>query len=208
MTRESLLILHSHTVEVKIWNSLDKLSARARYDRPKAFRLPVQKGKGNDQPSEEGEGLTSLSERPEKLPVIYQDKNINSRRRRRKGSNYKASETDSSDVPIESIECLSPVPMTTVQTTTIAKQPAGIPQSQVLSTSDQTPSVNLKLLDHSHSVQITLSPTATTAVATTQARDQSTSASSALKGMFTSLRACLSMQACDNVQHYTSGTFL
>lgn len=40
---DSLLELYSHTFSVRLWNSPDKVSARARYDRPKAFRLPLSK---------------------------------------------------------------------------------------------------------------------------------------------------------------------
>ena len=40
---DSLLELYSHTFSVRLWNSPDKVSARARYDRPKAFRLPMSK---------------------------------------------------------------------------------------------------------------------------------------------------------------------
>lgn len=41
MNKALLLDLHQHTLEVKVWNAKDKLSARARFDRPKAFRLPA-----------------------------------------------------------------------------------------------------------------------------------------------------------------------
>ena len=179
MTRESLLKLHSHTVEVKLWNSVDKLSARARYDRPKAFRLPAMKTKGSEQPLEECVGLTSLDERPEKFPVLYQDKNLNCRRRKRKGSTMKASETDSSDVPMESTECLTSMPAVSAET---AKQPVASTGSQTLSISDHSPKANLTQPDRSSSVQLPLSSTITLAVPTVEPRDQSESAISALKG--------------------------
>ena len=178
VTRESLLNLHSHTVEVKLWNSVDKLSARARYDRPKAFRLPAMKTKGSNQLLEESAGLTSRGERPEKLPVLYQDKILNSRRRKRKGSTLKTSETDSSDVPIESTECLTSLPAASAETT---KQPVASPGSQTLSTSDHSPRANLTQTDRSSSVQLPLSSTITLTVPTMEPREP-WSQPSALKG--------------------------
>lgn len=41
LTLDSLLELYNHTLTVRLWNTVDKVSARVRYDRPKAFRLPV-----------------------------------------------------------------------------------------------------------------------------------------------------------------------
>lgn len=32
--------MYNHTLELKIWDTKDKVSPRARFDRPKAFRLP------------------------------------------------------------------------------------------------------------------------------------------------------------------------
>ncbi|PIK55243.1 hypothetical protein BSL78_07839 [Apostichopus japonicus] len=43
VTKELLLKLFDHTLELRIWESRDKVSARARFDRPKAFRLPQPK---------------------------------------------------------------------------------------------------------------------------------------------------------------------
>lgn len=43
LTMDSLLELYNHTFCAHLWNSPDKVSARARYDRPKAFRLPLSK---------------------------------------------------------------------------------------------------------------------------------------------------------------------
>lgn len=67
---ESLLDLYDHTLKVRLWNSHEKLSARAKYDRPKAFRLPAPKKHDHDQ-SEDSEGLTSGSSRPHRLPGVY-----------------------------------------------------------------------------------------------------------------------------------------
>lgn len=50
ITEENILDLYGHTLEFKLWDSKDKVSAKARFDRPKAFRLPTNKdgspGKG------------------------------------------------------------------------------------------------------------------------------------------------------------------
>ena len=35
--------MFSHKVELKVWDTKDKVSAKARFDRPKAFRLPQAK---------------------------------------------------------------------------------------------------------------------------------------------------------------------
>ena len=41
VTNELLLNIFEHSLELRIWDSKDKVSARARFDRPKAFRLPA-----------------------------------------------------------------------------------------------------------------------------------------------------------------------
>lgn len=43
VTKELLLQLFVHTMDFKIWDSKDKVSPRARFDRPKAFRLPASR---------------------------------------------------------------------------------------------------------------------------------------------------------------------
>ncbi|XP_013407741.1 uncharacterized protein LOC106171815 [Lingula anatina] len=43
LTKDSLLKLYNHTMELRIWDTKDKLGMRARYDRPKAFKLPTAK---------------------------------------------------------------------------------------------------------------------------------------------------------------------
>ena len=83
MNKPLLLGLYDHTLEVRIWNSKSKLSARARYDRPKAFRLPAPAAKKTPQSDEseergrEGEEANqppSLIRRPSKLPVVSHDR--------------------------------------------------------------------------------------------------------------------------------------
>lgn len=44
VTKELLLQLYSHTMDLKIWDTKDKVSPRARFDRPKAFRIPASRG--------------------------------------------------------------------------------------------------------------------------------------------------------------------
>ena len=87
MTKTDLLELHSHELQVRVWNSLDKMSMRARFDRPKAFRLPAPSRQGAEQrqvEAEDSEGLTSGSCRPERLSVVHQEKTKTKRRRRTK----------------------------------------------------------------------------------------------------------------------------
>ncbi len=43
VTEEILSKLTNHVIELRIWDTRDKLSAKARFDRPKAFRLPQAK---------------------------------------------------------------------------------------------------------------------------------------------------------------------
>ncbi|KAK3601780.1 hypothetical protein CHS0354_016147 [Potamilus streckersoni] len=47
--KEMLLKMFTHTVEVRIWDTKDKLSTRAKFDRPKIFKFPLTK------PGEESE---------------------------------------------------------------------------------------------------------------------------------------------------------
>ena len=44
ITTDVLLGLFSHSLELKIWDTKDKVSPRARFDRPKAFRIPASRG--------------------------------------------------------------------------------------------------------------------------------------------------------------------
>ena len=88
MSKSLLLGLYDHTLEVRVWNSKSKLSARARYDRPKAFRLPAPTAKKTADETEEqgwereGGEAPPLVRRPSKLPVVSHD--------RVRGGGYKA----------------------------------------------------------------------------------------------------------------------
>ena len=44
ITKDVLLGLFGHSMELKIWDTKDKVSPRARFDRPKAFRIPASRG--------------------------------------------------------------------------------------------------------------------------------------------------------------------
>nr|XP_006825129.1 PREDICTED: uncharacterized protein LOC100373146 [Saccoglossus kowalevskii] len=57
VTKELLLKLFNHTLELRIWDSKDKVSSKARFDRPKAFRLP--QAKSGEDPEDVG-GVRSL----------------------------------------------------------------------------------------------------------------------------------------------------
>ncbi|KAL8603356.1 hypothetical protein ACOMHN_039719 [Nucella lapillus] len=43
VTKDMLLKMYDHTLELRVWDTKDKCSTRARFDRPKAFRLPQPK---------------------------------------------------------------------------------------------------------------------------------------------------------------------
>lgn len=62
---ELLHALFDHTLQVRVWNTKSKLSPRARFDRPKAFRLPVP---------DPGESVAENTDsRPAKLPLVLHD---------------------------------------------------------------------------------------------------------------------------------------
>ena len=44
VTREVLLKMFNHSMELKMWDAKEKVSPRARFDRPKAFKLPPARG--------------------------------------------------------------------------------------------------------------------------------------------------------------------
>lgn len=74
MSKSLLLELYNHELEVKVWNTKTKLSARARYDRPKAFRLPAPAPKKAHSDSEDGGTPERTVKRPAKLPVVSHDR--------------------------------------------------------------------------------------------------------------------------------------
>jgi hypothetical protein len=68
VSEELLLQLYDHTMEVRLWNSREKLAPRARFDRPRAYRLPIPPPASK----EEDEKETSQSGRPDKFPLVRQ----------------------------------------------------------------------------------------------------------------------------------------
>ncbi|CAB1315729.1 unnamed protein product [Coregonus sp. 'balchen'] len=62
VTRELLIKLLSHKITFKIWDTKDRCSAKARYDRPKAFQLPQAKpGEDQDLASEKVSSSAALN---------------------------------------------------------------------------------------------------------------------------------------------------
>ena len=66
MTKDLLLQLYDHTLEVRLWDSREKLAPRARFDRPLAFRLPAPTSEetGGEEPRCDG--------RLDKFPLVRQ----------------------------------------------------------------------------------------------------------------------------------------
>ena len=58
--------LFDHTLEVRVWNTKSKLSPRAKFDRPKAFRLPIS------DPTLQGDPQ-NMDSQPAKFPVVSHD---------------------------------------------------------------------------------------------------------------------------------------
>ncbi|MBH0219671.1 DUF4550 domain-containing protein, partial [Listeria monocytogenes] len=52
VTRELLIKLSSHKVTFRLWDTKDRVSSKAKYDRPKAFRLA--KGSRVEDPDQKG----------------------------------------------------------------------------------------------------------------------------------------------------------
>ena len=40
VSMDNIALLHGHEIDVKLWDAREKVSSKARGDRPKAFRLP------------------------------------------------------------------------------------------------------------------------------------------------------------------------
>ena len=92
-----LLALYNHTLEVKVWNSINKVSARAKYDRPKAFRLPAL-AKSTQPVKEEAASPDVLSgERPQWFPLVHHQ----TRRSRGNRRSHRATSPLSGDVEEE-----------------------------------------------------------------------------------------------------------
>ena len=77
LSLESLYELYDHTLTVQLWNRKEKISARAKYDRPKAFRLPVLYS---------SDDKINTPRRPLQLPGVYHFITQQSSRRNRRYS--------------------------------------------------------------------------------------------------------------------------
>ena len=95
MTEESLLKLYDHTLEVRLWNSKEKLAPRARFDRPKAFRLPVPPARDTDEQPER---------RPDKFPLVKQQMEPAESEGKRRRNRVKKKELNASLVSEDEID--------------------------------------------------------------------------------------------------------
>ncbi|XP_066553891.1 uncharacterized protein cfap92 [Amia ocellicauda] len=71
VNRELLIKLTSHKITFRVWDTKDRVSAKARYDRPKAFRLP--QGRSGEDPDNAG-GIKSMVQKQRKLFETRQPK--------------------------------------------------------------------------------------------------------------------------------------
>ena len=88
VSRALLLQLYDHTLEVRLWNTKEKLAPQARFDRPQAFRLPIPKRNSKGQYRREG--------RPSRFSIVGQQTERVSHRRRRRSRILKAASNLSS----------------------------------------------------------------------------------------------------------------
>ena len=72
MDKSVLLDIHRHTLVIRMWTSSGKLSTRARYDRPKAFRLPSL----SDPDLVEMGGALELSKKPSQFPNVSHEQQV------------------------------------------------------------------------------------------------------------------------------------
>ena len=71
VSKALLLDLHRHTLEVQLWLCPSKMTARARYDRPKAFRLPIF-----SDPDLAKSALGELGRQPSRFPDVSHDQKV------------------------------------------------------------------------------------------------------------------------------------
>lgn len=71
VNKSFLLGLHTHVLEVQLWTLPSKISARARYDRPKAFRLPSLSLENLENP-----GAMELRKQPARYPDVSHDHHV------------------------------------------------------------------------------------------------------------------------------------
>ncbi len=77
VSKEQLLEMYDHVLEIRIWNTKSKLSARAKFDRPKAFRIPVRnhstKLKGEPSNDSDNKDVPGIAKRQSKFAVVSHD---------------------------------------------------------------------------------------------------------------------------------------
>ena len=75
MNKAQLLEIYDHVLEIRVWNTKSKLSARAKYDRPKAFRIPIRSNtlKGDLTTEGDNKEVPGVIKRPSKFAVVYHD---------------------------------------------------------------------------------------------------------------------------------------
>ena len=100
VNKAQLLELYDHVIEVHVWNSKSKVSARAKYDRPKAFRIPIRdlitSRKAGDPDKDIADGDTpGIVKRPSKFSVVSHDQV-----RRLKAGNQRQSKPMTSSLPV------------------------------------------------------------------------------------------------------------
>ena len=69
VTKKMLLDVFDHVLDLRIWDSKDKVSARARFDRPKAFRLPA--GQENEEDAGKHGGSSNVKALVVKQSLSY-----------------------------------------------------------------------------------------------------------------------------------------
>ncbi len=75
VNKDQLLAIYNHVLEVRVWNTKFKLSPKAKYDRPKAFRVPVKRinSKGEASTDLDSKDVPGIIQRPSKFSVVYHD---------------------------------------------------------------------------------------------------------------------------------------
>ncbi len=75
VNKDQLLAIYNHVLEVRVWNTKSKLSPKAKYDRPKAFRVPVKRinSKGEAGTDLDSKDVPGIIQRPSKFSVVYHD---------------------------------------------------------------------------------------------------------------------------------------
>lgn len=176
---KSLLDLYDHTLKVRLWNNHNKLSARAKYDRPKAFRLPAPKKHDHDQ-SEDSEGLTSSNSRPQRLPGVYHTLCPTSRQARR-NSRRPSELIESIDSGEDIVEHFGSPPKS-LKIPTITEEVETLGDKVVLELNSSAPEVLLSNVHMKETIPVLPLPQVLPSISSMTC---STSVSPGLKGLYT-----------------------